>query len=228
MFIQDRDLWRFQLENSWAIGMRLQSVPKTIQAYDRAVEEGSSFLEMARAEGEQMAKFLFSTAIQPALEHAQFKRLRVTGHSCIVVNTKGFVSEIGNYLTLHPKADFALIYSHSFPTRWNCGLRSSASYLPYLGDFGSRKSGSGTERGNDKLTSLMEVDNDDGKPSTTASSSSGLDPSRLWDWSYVQREVQPRAYGAVDVAAVAGRFGGGGLTTAARFGFNGKLTDLLQ
>ena len=61
-----------------------------------------------------------------------------------------------------------------------------------------------------------------------AASEMEIDPGRLWDWGYVQHRALKRAYGATDVAALARRFGGGGLRTAGRFIHNGKLSDILD
>lgn len=120
--IEDRDLWRFTLEDTKPFGLWLRSEPFSFERFDSV----NYRLEMGNreimAEARAMQRF-FDAKVD---EIAQFaKRGKIAGHEPMIVNCPPmFASEVGHaLLDKHPDTPFAAMY-YDGPTSRMWSLRS--------------------------------------------------------------------------------------------------------
>lgn len=118
-YIEDYDLWRFNLPSSREISATISSYPKTFESWSNVaplvltkefIDEGKAILRYKRQKVEESCENVFWTVI--------------AGHKVPVVNVTNYQSEVGNMLCkLYPEAPFAAFYYEKEKIRcW--GLRS--------------------------------------------------------------------------------------------------------
>ena len=119
-YIQDKDLWRFQLPQSREVTAALQSYPKDFKVWDalsvaELIREGVAIL---RAKEQLMDRHLANTA-----------RREVGGYLVPTVNAVVFQSEIGDRLsTLYPDAPFVACYFDLADGNRKWSLRSRGEF----------------------------------------------------------------------------------------------------
>ena len=119
-YIQDRDLWRFHLENSSEISAALRSYPKDFQIWNSL-----SVADLAKD----------GIAIQRAINvqvagHVEIATLQTVGGYLVpVVNATCYQSEIGEQLNLrYPDAPFAACYLERADGKRQWSLRSKGDF----------------------------------------------------------------------------------------------------
>lgn len=119
-YVQDRDLWRFELPNSQEVSAALASYPHDFAVWDR-LEVG----ELAR-EGTAILRFR-RLAVEAICTHARLSD--VGGHTVPIVNTANFQSDVGELLLRQfAEAPFAAAY-HDDGRGWRrWSLRSRGDF----------------------------------------------------------------------------------------------------
>jgi nanoRNase/pAp phosphatase (c-di-AMP/oligoRNAs hydrolase) len=119
-YIEDKDLWLWNLEQSKEFTIALHSYPMDFQVWETLTPEH------LKLEGVALLR-LQEKMIKSALGRVSFQNL--FGYEVPVVNATEFRSEIANYLcTLHPEVAFAAAYFDDKNGERNWSLRS-------VGDF---------------------------------------------------------------------------------------------
>ena len=119
-YIEDKDLWLWNLEQSKEFTIALHSYPMDFQIWDNLTPEH------LKLEGIALLR-LQERMIQSALKRVRFQTL--FGYKVPVVNATEFRSEIANYLcTLHPEVAFAAAFYDDEKGERQWSLRS-------VGDF---------------------------------------------------------------------------------------------
>lgn len=119
-YIEDKDLWLWNLEQSKEFSIALHSYPHDFEVWE------SLTAEHLKLEGVALLR-LQEQIIAQAVNRVSFQTL--FGYSVPVVNATDFRSEIANYLCkLHPDAPFAAAYYFDKNGDQNWSLRS-------IGDF---------------------------------------------------------------------------------------------
>jgi oligoribonuclease NrnB/cAMP/cGMP phosphodiesterase (DHH superfamily) len=125
-YVQDRDLWNWDLARSREISAWLESYPRELSIWDDlafmldhtkkdAIWDGAAILRLSEQK------------INEAVEQAQW--IRIGGYEVPVVNTAQFFSEVGNALCLkHPEAPFAAYYFDRQDGQRQWGLRSANGF----------------------------------------------------------------------------------------------------
>ncbi|MBT7912712.1 hypothetical protein HN588_02260 [Candidatus Bathyarchaeota archaeon] len=118
-YIQDRDLWRWQLSYSKEFSAAFDMVPFEFEEYDKHLDD--SVFDEACKRGSYILAYS-RTFIDKACKNAVHRTLK--GRSCLVVNSAHWASEIGGRLA--KSADVALVwfYDHN-QGKIICGLRSA-------------------------------------------------------------------------------------------------------
>lgn len=122
--IQDRDLWRFALEDTKPFALWLRSEPFNFDRFEYIAQqiEGGRDGHAIMTEARAMQRF-FDAKVEEIAAYARFRR--IGEHDAIVVNCPPmFASEVGHaLLDKHPDAPFAATYFDSNNSRgWS--LRS--------------------------------------------------------------------------------------------------------
>ncbi len=119
-YVQDRDLWRFELPNSQEVSAALGSYPQ-----DFAVWSGLDIDAMAR-EGAAILRFRTVT-VESICDYARVGD--VGGQAVPIVNTPVFTSDVGDtLLRRHPDAPFVAIYMEDAKERRRWSLRSRGTF----------------------------------------------------------------------------------------------------
>ena len=119
-YIEDKDLWLWNLEQSKEVTIALHSYPMDFEVWSKLT------MEHLKLEGVALLR-LQEQMIQSALNRVRFEHL--FGYEVPVVNATEFRSEIANYLcNLHPEVPFAAAYHYDKNGELNWSLRS-------VGDF---------------------------------------------------------------------------------------------
>ncbi|MFA5505064.1 MAG: DHHA1 domain-containing protein [Vulcanimicrobiota bacterium] len=119
-YIEDKDLWLWNLEKSKEFTIALHSYPMEFELWDKLSPE------RLKLEGGALLR-LQDQLIQSAVNRTRFQTL--FGHQVPVVNATEFRSEIANHLcSLHPEVAFAAAYYDDKNGERNWSLRS-------IGDF---------------------------------------------------------------------------------------------
>lgn len=119
-YIEDRDLWRWELPESREVSLALQCYPQEFNVW-----AGLS-VEDLRAEGRAILNFQ-SQQIARAVSRARM--LDLGGHSVPVVNSCLFQSEIGDELCrVYPEAPFSAVYYLNQHGKEAWSLRSIGSF----------------------------------------------------------------------------------------------------
>lgn len=119
-YIEDKDLWLWNLEQSKEFSVALHSYPMTFDVWSKLTTEH------LKLEGVALLR-LQEQMIQSAVNRVRFEEL--FGYKVPVVNATEFRSEIANYLCkLHPEVPFAAAYHYDKNGDLSWSLRS-------IGDF---------------------------------------------------------------------------------------------
>jgi len=127
-YVQDRDLWKFELPDSALINLYIGSLPHDFEEWNR-VCFGKEFLKKAKAVGTAIKNFR-DGQMEGAFRDTRIMRLRLDGGTfeVPVVNCSANISEVGNALCkLYPDAPFSASY---------CDRKDIRSWsLRSIGDF---------------------------------------------------------------------------------------------
>lgn len=106
-YVEDRDLWNWELNHSQEVNIALQSYDKSFHLWDEIVSGGSDALYSLIEEGFKLLEHQ-RKAVDDICENAQVKNF--LGHEVPVVRSKNFQSEVGHKLCYdYPIAPFAVI-----------------------------------------------------------------------------------------------------------------------
>jgi nanoRNase/pAp phosphatase (c-di-AMP/oligoRNAs hydrolase) len=121
-YIEDRDLWRFELEDSKAVSAALTSVNMTFDAFEALnnpmqfealVDAGRAILSHNKSIVEKICKYA--------------RKTHWKGHEICIVNSADLQSEIGNYLS--KQCDFAMVwYYDHVRNEYKVSLRSGPEF----------------------------------------------------------------------------------------------------
>lgn len=131
-YVQDKDLWRWELPESEEVSAALQSQP-----FDFAVWDG---LDVARLREDGRAILRFQRRLVEEIA-GQAGRLRVAGHDVPAVNAPVLQSYVGNRLA--PGEAFALVWYELADGRRRCSLRASPPAGVDVAEIAARFGGGG-------------------------------------------------------------------------------------
>jgi hypothetical protein len=121
-YVQDRDLWRFQLKGSREVSAWLRSWPFDFDAWSRCSLALAADLDGVIAQGASILRFQDE---QVRVMCRQAVMREVGGHRVPVTNATVFFSEVGEELCrAHPDAPFAAYYLDRADGKRQWGLRS--------------------------------------------------------------------------------------------------------
>lgn len=119
-YVQDRDLWRFDLENSEEVNLYIASLPQTFEAWD------GFDLDEAEVGGKAIKAFR-DGQVEKACRNVRWEE--VGGYKVPVLNLSENISEVGNQLCKKfPEAAFSVSYCDRADGKRSYSLRS-------IGDF---------------------------------------------------------------------------------------------
>lgn len=125
-YIQDRDLWKFELPDSNHINSYIQSYPMNIDSYEEINSRLEHSSEECKSQGEAIERYK-STMVDTICKTMRIRS--IGGYLVPVVNTSILFSEIPHRLCeLYPEYPFAAYYYDRSSTHRQWGLRS-------IGDF---------------------------------------------------------------------------------------------
>jgi len=104
-YIEDRDLWNWQLPYSKEFAAAFDMVPFDFEEFDKYLDD--SAIDNAQERGAYILAYS-KTVISKIAKHAVARKL--FGKNVLVVNSPHWMSEIG--AALSPKCDFAVIWYH--------------------------------------------------------------------------------------------------------------------
>ena len=125
-YVQDRDLWRFELPNSREISAWLQSYPYQFELWSALAEQLNSDFTRTVTEGKAILRAK-KQQVELMCKHARM--VEVGGHTVPIANATVFFSEVGELLCqLHPEAPFAGYYFDRSDGTQQWGLRSQGDF----------------------------------------------------------------------------------------------------
>ena len=117
-YIQDRDLWKWELPYSKEFSAAFDMVPWNFEEYEKF--EDDSVFDDAVKRGSYILAYS-KTVIKKVCDKAQKRKF--DGKDALVVNSSHWMSEIGARLA--PDCDFAMIWYYDHETLgYNCSLRA--------------------------------------------------------------------------------------------------------
>lgn len=129
-YIQDRDLWKFELQDSKQFSAAFDMIPFTFDEYyqclfnvkvDKIIKDGYVIIEYNKR------------TIERACKHAMSKTLRLPEYShytCCVVNSPTLQSEIGNFLAEDRQFDIAFVWYYDHTTSTSCvSIRTAKNHV---------------------------------------------------------------------------------------------------
>ncbi len=124
LYLEDRDLWRFDLPKSRELSAGLQGVPFDFAAWD---ELNTSWqLTALMAKGEAILAYIDSQVHRVC---QQARLMYIDGHAVAVVNATAHWSEVGEYLLAHwPDVRYAASYFDRADGKRQWSLRSLADF----------------------------------------------------------------------------------------------------
>lgn len=124
-YVQDRDLWRWELDGSRAVSYALRyTVDTTFEAWDGIVQSGTRGIAVLRRRGEILCRMV-DAQVEAATGQAVEMQLPGLGR-VPVVNSTVFISEIGQALASSNPSRIGVVWFHSGRDgRINWSLRSS-------------------------------------------------------------------------------------------------------
>lgn len=108
-FIEDRDLWRWELPYSKEFSAAFDMVPFDFEEFDKYLDD--SAIDNAQERGGYILAYS-KTVISKIAKHAVARKL--FKKNVLVVNSSHWMSEIG--AALSPKCDYAVIWYHDHDT----------------------------------------------------------------------------------------------------------------
>ena len=112
LYLQDRDLWKFELDQSREVSQALRAYPFDFKIWDFIIENEnkvSSSLEQLKKEGKTINRFT-EQMVEIMCNNAYIGI--VQGHKVPIANATIFFSEVGERLCeLYPDCPFSLYYS---------------------------------------------------------------------------------------------------------------------
>lgn len=109
-FIEDRDLWRWEIPYSKEFSAAFDMVPFDFEEFDKYLDD--SAVDNAQERGAYILAYS-KTVISKIAKHASPRKMG--GKDVLVVNSPHWMSEIG--AALSPKCDFAVIWFYDHDTR---------------------------------------------------------------------------------------------------------------
>jgi oligoribonuclease NrnB/cAMP/cGMP phosphodiesterase (DHH superfamily) len=109
-FIEDRDLWKWQIPYSKEFAAAFDMVPFDFEEFDKYLDD--SAVDDAQERGAYILAYS-KTVISKIAKHATPRK--IDGKDVLVVNSSHWMSEIG--AALSPKCDFAVIWFYDHETR---------------------------------------------------------------------------------------------------------------
>ena len=109
-FIEDRDLWRWDIPYSKEFAAAFDMVPFDFEEFDKYLDD--SAVDNAQERGAYILAYS-KTVISKIAKHAASRK--IDGKDVLVVNSPHWMSEIGNALS--PKCDYALIWYYDHETQ---------------------------------------------------------------------------------------------------------------
>lgn len=100
-YVQDRDLWKFELPYSKEVNLYISTLDNTLEAWD------SFDIETAIAAGKTIASFQ-EGLLKNYIKNTSF--IKYEGYDIPVVNAVNLISEVGNRLCLEFKVPFSISY----------------------------------------------------------------------------------------------------------------------
>jgi nanoRNase/pAp phosphatase (c-di-AMP/oligoRNAs hydrolase) len=141
-YIEDRDLWKFQLPDSEAINAYIQSQSPTLNSMTALMEKTKDGMTSLKEGGQQILET--TATMVNAISRQAVKRLfEYEGelHPVYVVNSSILRSEIGNELCKREHCAAAFVYSYDMDSsKYIISVRSSTSFLGKHGTKLNRKS----------------------------------------------------------------------------------------
>ena len=105
-YIEDRDLWKWELPYSKEITAALQSYPKQFGVWDSFMDAGA--VKKLKEEGKAILRYIETETINTIL--SGYSLMEIGGYTVPVVNTRHFHSEIGSLLSMAECNPFAATY----------------------------------------------------------------------------------------------------------------------
>lgn len=129
LYVQDRDLWKWILPKSAEVSVALRSYPLDFEIWDNLMQSDISKLQK---EGEHILRYS-KMQIEDTIKGG-FQEMRIGGHIVPVINTKHFISEIGNRLIVeYPDYPFAATYFDREDGMRVFSLRSTDNHMDVSG-----------------------------------------------------------------------------------------------
>jgi len=116
-YVEDRDLWKFELPKASEVGAAIASYPHTFEAWDALWNERA--LEELAQEGSAILRYQ-RQIIAKALASAQ--EVTIRGHKVLISNSSVLQSEIANILST--ERSFGVVWSQQSDGRYRYSLRS--------------------------------------------------------------------------------------------------------
>lgn len=137
-YVEDRDLWRFKLPDSEAVGLFIRSAPHTLEDWD-AMAQLSVTEALAQANGcKRYLDHYVCDALRQAYvvdiqwadpdEWDDYKAQRITKTACVNVSYTGVSDVLNAALIAYPEAQMALGWHLAADGQLNCSLRSRPDF----------------------------------------------------------------------------------------------------
>ena len=123
-YVEDKDLWRFNLEDSREVNLGIESYPREFDAWNNFDSPNS--LAQLKIDGIAIKRFMTQLVKQSV---GQARITKVGGYDVPVVNTTAFPSEVGNALCAkYPYHPFAAYYFDRKDGTRHWGFRSVGEF----------------------------------------------------------------------------------------------------
>lgn len=143
-FIEDRDLWRWQLPHSKEFAAVVDTLPQTVEAYAHFLHQTQadpSLIPGSILRGADMCLYRDNIINQLVKTAARRSWL---GFRVMIVNSSLLQSEIGNAVAANDDCDIAIVWSYdAFDKSCRLSLRSSKDLDPNLGTIAKQFGGGG-------------------------------------------------------------------------------------
>jgi oligoribonuclease NrnB/cAMP/cGMP phosphodiesterase (DHH superfamily) len=123
-YVEDRDLWKWQLPNSKEVSAFVSSVPMTFAEWDAIDAIGYSRV----AEGGRAILRYIENYGDKACENATIEKIDEFDVPCINTQYMNISDHVGKLADLHPEAPFAVGYFRRSDGQWQFSLRSRGDF----------------------------------------------------------------------------------------------------
>lgn len=125
-YVQDRDLWRFELAESRAVAAWIRSYPEHFETWNMMAGQIADTPERVMREGLALLRFQ-TQQVDAMCRHARVGQ--IGGHEVPIANATVFFSDVGERLCeLYPNAPFAAYYLDRSDGFRQWGLRSRGDF----------------------------------------------------------------------------------------------------